>query len=99
VPVRRSTRDRTRKQVTTKEPGVWTAEDCALVLIDYRNHRTAGARRCGAGHGARGRHRTLARPGIATGLAGPASDVIYWYFSEVPKHTDRVGVAEAERAC
>jgi len=32
--------------------------------------------------------------------AGPlresALDVIYWYFSEVPKHTDEVGVAEAE---
>jgi len=24
-------------------------------------------------------------------LAGPALDVIYWYFSEVPKHTDLVG--------
>jgi nicotinamidase-related amidase len=31
-------------------------------------------------------------------LAGPALDVIYWYFSEVPKHTDLVGVAEAEKA-
>ncbi len=29
-------------------------------------------------------------------LRGPALDVIYWYFSEVPKHTDGVGVAEAE---
>ena len=33
----------------------------------------------------------------ATPLAGPARDVIYWYFNEIPKHTDRVGVAEAEK--
>jgi nicotinamidase-related amidase len=30
-------------------------------------------------------------------LAGPAADVIYWYFSEAPKHTDAVGVADAEK--
>jgi len=30
-------------------------------------------------------------------LAGPAGDVIYWYFREVPKLTDAVGVAEAEK--
>ena len=30
-------------------------------------------------------------------LAAAAQDVIYWYFSEVPKHTDAVGVAEAEK--
>jgi hypothetical protein len=30
-------------------------------------------------------------------LAGPASDVTYWYFNEVPKLTDAVGVAEAEK--
>jgi nicotinamidase-related amidase len=29
-------------------------------------------------------------------LAAPAQDVIYWYFPEVPKHSDAVGVAEAE---
>jgi nicotinamidase-related amidase len=33
----------------------------------------------------------------ATPLAGPAREVIYWYFNEVPKHTDAVGVAEAEK--
>jgi hypothetical protein len=33
----------------------------------------------------------------ATPLAGPARDVLYWYFNEVPKHTDQVGVAEAEK--
>jgi nicotinamidase-related amidase len=33
----------------------------------------------------------------ATPLAGPALEVIYWYFSEVPTLTDRVGVAEAEK--
>ncbi len=31
-------------------------------------------------------------------LAGPALDVIYWYFNEVPGLTDQVGVAEAEKA-
>jgi nicotinamidase-related amidase len=29
-------------------------------------------------------------------LAAGAQDVIYWYFAEVGKHTDQVGVAEAE---
>jgi nicotinamidase-related amidase len=29
--------------------------------------------------------------------AGPASDVIYWYFTEAPKLTAVVGVAEAEK--
>jgi short chain dehydrogenase len=31
-------------------------------------------------------------------LSGPAGDVIYWYFREVPKLTDAVGVAKAESA-
>ena len=30
-------------------------------------------------------------------LAQPALDVIYWYFTETPKLTDQVGVAEAEK--
>jgi nicotinamidase-related amidase len=30
-------------------------------------------------------------------LAQPALDVIYWYFTEAPKLTDQVGVAEAEK--
>jgi nicotinamidase-related amidase len=30
-------------------------------------------------------------------LAGPAGDVIYWYFREVPKLTGAVGVAAAEK--
>jgi nicotinamidase-related amidase len=30
-------------------------------------------------------------------LAGPALEVIHWYFREVPKLTDEVGVAEAEK--
>jgi hypothetical protein len=29
--------------------------------------------------------------------AAPARDVIYWYFNEIPKLTDKVGVAEAEK--
>jgi hypothetical protein len=33
----------------------------------------------------------------ASALAGPARDVVYWYFNEVPKLTDQVGVAEAEK--
>src|SRR5438132_1216517 len=31
-------------------------------------------------------------------LAAPALDVIYWYFTEIPRLTDQVGVAEAEKA-
>jgi nicotinamidase-related amidase len=33
----------------------------------------------------------------ASPLAGPAGATIYWYFSEVPKHTEDVGVAAAEK--
>jgi nicotinamidase-related amidase len=33
----------------------------------------------------------------ASPLAGAAQGVIYWYFNEVPKLTDAVGVAEAEK--
>jgi hypothetical protein len=33
----------------------------------------------------------------ATPQAGPARDVIYWYFTEVSKLTPAVGVAEAEK--
>jgi nicotinamidase-related amidase len=33
----------------------------------------------------------------AGSLAAPALDVIYWYFTEVPKLTDQVGVADAEK--
>jgi nicotinamidase-related amidase len=33
----------------------------------------------------------------ATPQAGPARDVIYWYFTEVPKLTAAVGVADAEK--
>jgi hypothetical protein len=31
-------------------------------------------------------------------LREPALDTIYWYFREIPKHTDEVGVADAEKA-
>ena len=30
-------------------------------------------------------------------LYEPALDVIYWYFTEAPKHTDQVDVADAEK--
>jgi nicotinamidase-related amidase len=30
-------------------------------------------------------------------LYEPALDVIYWYFTEAPKHTDQVGIADAEK--
>jgi len=33
----------------------------------------------------------------ASPLAGPAGQVIYWYFDEVGNHTDQVGVAEREK--
>jgi isochorismate hydrolase len=32
----------------------------------------------------------------ATSLCDPALDIIYWYFAEVGKHIDQVGVADAE---
>ncbi len=31
-------------------------------------------------------------------LREPAIDTIYWYFREIPKLTDDVGVADAEKA-
>jgi hypothetical protein len=31
-------------------------------------------------------------------LRDPALDTIYWYFREIPDHTDEVGVADAEKA-
>ena len=31
-------------------------------------------------------------------LAGPAIDTIYWYFREIAKLTEDVGVAEAEKS-
>jgi nicotinamidase-related amidase len=33
----------------------------------------------------------------ASPVAGPARDAIYWYFTEAPKLTDAVGVADAEK--
>ena len=33
----------------------------------------------------------------ASPAAGPAGQVIYWYFTEVPKLTTAVGVADAEK--
>jgi nicotinamidase-related amidase len=33
----------------------------------------------------------------ATPAAGPARDVIYWYFTEAPRLTDAIGVADAEK--
>lgn len=71
----------------TKELGVWTAEDCALVLLAH-----AGAVPTTALAVVTELFRDWAGP-----LAGSASDVIYWYFSEVPRLTDAVGVAEAEK--
>ena len=35
--------------------------------------------------------------GCETPLAGPALEVIHWYFREVPRLTAAVGVAEAEK--
>ena len=58
-------------------------------------HRAARARRRRSDDCARRRHRAL--QGLGVPLAGPAQDVIYWYFREVPAHTDAVGVAEAEK--
>jgi Isochorismatase family len=131
----------------TNDLGVWTADDCALVLIDYQAVQATGRRRLiigglhteicltfatvqalkdgydvlyvadAVGGRSQAAHRTaierLAHAGAvpttalavvtelfrdwAGPLAGPAGDVIYWYFREVPKLTDAVGVAEAEK--
>src|SRR5258706_286990 len=92
-----------------KQLGVWTADDCALVLIDYQNemfevirsetnadlvelHAHAGAVRTTALAVVTELFRDWGGP-----LAAPALDVIHWYFLEVGKHTDQVGVAEAEK--
>ena len=59
-------------------------------------HRPARARRRGADHGARGRHRAASATGpvrstnrLSTSSTGTSD--------EVPKHTDQVGVADAEK--
>src|SRR4029450_8966502 len=58
------------------------------------DHKAVACRRH-AEYGARGRHRALPRLGDAACPSG--QEVIYWYFTEVPKLTDEVGVAEAEK--
>ena len=70
----------------TNDLGVWTADDCALVLIDYQKEMFEVIR-------------SETSPDLVdpSPLAGPAREVIYWYFTEVPKLTDEVGVAEAEK--
>jgi hypothetical protein len=72
----------------TKDLGVWTAEDCALVLIDYQNEMFEVIRS--------ETRADLVELHVRL-LAGPARDVIYWYFNQVPKLTDQVGVAAAEK--
>jgi hypothetical protein len=80
----------------TRNLGVWTAEDCALVLIDYQNEMFEVIRSEPRADLVELHVRLLFRDWAAP-LAGPARDVIYWYFNEVPKLTDEVGVAEAEK--
>src|SRR4051794_28304531 len=97
----------------TSDLGVWTADDCALLLIDYQQEMFEVA----VGGRSQAAHRTgierLAHAGAvpttalavttelfrdwAGPLAAPALDVIHWYFREVPKLTSDVGVAEAEK--
>ena len=66
----------------TSELVVWTADDCASVLIDYQTEMV----------GVTELFRDWAGP-----LHEPALDVISWYFAEVPQHTDQVDVADAEK--
>src|SRR5439155_15381311 len=67
----------------TRDLGVWTADDCPLVLIDYSptpsagarrppiaRHPTAGTGRRGSDHGARGGHRAVPRLGEPAGRPG-----------------------------
>jgi hypothetical protein len=101
----------------TSDLGVWTADECALVLIDYRNEMFEVIRSETGADPVEVAHRTgierLSHAGAvpttalavvtelfrdwATPLAEPALDVIYWDYTEVPKLTNGVGVAEAEK--
>jgi hypothetical protein len=97
----------------TSELGVWTAEDCALILIDYQTEMV--------GSFARNKRRPGRAPFPAVGQDGQAFDVpivlstvgvgygfngptIPSLLSELDgikpidrKHTDQVGVADAEK--
>jgi nicotinamidase-related amidase len=88
-----------------RDLGVWTYEDCALVLIDYQEKMFEVIRSETSPEPVDLNVRLLAKafemPIVlfrdwATPLARPAREVINWYFTEVPKLTDEVGVAEAE---
>jgi hypothetical protein len=86
-----------------RDLGVWTYEDCALVLIDYqpemfeviRSETDADLVELNATT-ALAVNTELFRD-WATPAAGPARDVIYWYFTEAPRLTAAVGVADAEK--
>ena len=67
----------------------------AIASCAPHRDRAAGACRGRAEHCARCQHRAV--PRLATPAAGPALEVIYWYFTEVSKLTDKVGVADAEK--
>ena len=77
-----------------RDLGVWTSEDCALV---HHKRRTGRPSHAGAVPNAALAVVTELFRDWASPLAGPAQEVIYWYFTEVPKLTDEVGVAEAEK--
>jgi hypothetical protein len=97
----------------SRDLGVWTNDDCALVLIDYQKEMFEVIRSETSPDLVDLNVRLLAHAGAvpttalavvtelfrdwASPLAGPAQEVIYWYFNEVPKLTDEVGVAEAEK--
>ena len=76
----------------------------------YVTDAVGGSNRVPAPHGDRAARRTRARSATtalsvvtelfrdwATPMAGPALEVIHWYFREVPQLTAEVGAAEAER--
>ena len=82
----------------SRDLGVWTNDDCALVLIDYQKEMFEVIRSdAGAVPNTALAVVTELFRDWASPLAGPAQEVIYWYFTEVPKLTDEVGVAEAEK--
>jgi hypothetical protein len=68
-----------------RDLGVWTHEDCALVLIDYQREMVEVIR-----------SETDADL-VELNVRLPARTAINWYFTEVPKLTNDVGVAEAEK--
>jgi hypothetical protein len=62
----------------TKDLGVWTSDECALVLIDFQKEMFETI------------HSETSADLVE--LAGKALEVIDWYFEEVPMISSTIGV-------